>query len=251
MKKSLKPPDARGGRRIRRGSYFQRISARHGMARRSTTLTFLDTRVPTRMRWNPTVIPRGPCSRKGETGRIVRGRGWSIWTHAPGATRGSRSVITSASLSLFRIPLDPLDLHRVRTRRTRCTRVLSRVWGRERGGILSGSTYTHMIARPQVHTNSECRGMGLHYVGVSTNTHARLRKRLGLTSRSGRNAEERESTPHATRFCASSSSALHKAHICVIVPAGSIRPMLFRRTRSYGYSMAQKYSSDAVNFCTI
>jgi len=134
MKKSLKPPDARGGRRIRRGSYFQRISARHGMARRSTTLTFLDTRVPTRMRWNPTVIPRGPCSRKGETGRIVRGRGWSIWTHAPGATRGSRSVITSAPLSLFRIPLDPLDLHRVRTRRTRCTRVLSRVWGRERGG---------------------------------------------------------------------------------------------------------------------
>jgi len=99
--------------------------------------------------------------------------------------------------------------------------------------LLSGSTYTHMIARPQVHTNSECRGMGLHYVGVSTNTHARLRKRLGLTSRSGRNAEERESTPHATRFCASSSSALHKAHICVIVPAGSIRPMLFRRTRSY------------------
>lgn len=69
-------------------------------------------------------------------------------------------------------------------------------------------------------------GMGLHYVGVSTNTHARLRERREW-------AEERESTLCTPHAFASSSSAPHKAHICVIVPAGSIRPMLDRQTRSY------------------
>lgn len=162
-----------------------------GTTRHGTALTFLDTRVPTR--WNPTVIPRGPCSKKGETGRIVRGRGWSIWTHAPGATRGSRSVITSASLSFCppALPRVPLDLLRVRTRRTR---VLSRAWGRERGGILAQRTRTWSLV--EVHTNSERRGMGLHYVGVSTNTHARLRKRLrGADAMLKRGNRPR--TPHA------------------------------------------------------
>lgn len=83
----------------------------------------------------------------------------------------------------------------------------------------------------EVHTNSGRRGDGVTLCRC-VYEHARATTREAVV-RSGRSTEERESTPHATRFCASSSSAPHKAHICVIVPAGSIRPMLVRRTRSY------------------
>lgn len=44
--------------------------------------------------------------------------------------------------------------------------------------------------------------MGLRYVGVSTNTHARPARGAGATLKSG------ESTLHATRFCASSFSSV-------------------------------------------
>lgn len=168
----------RGRSREPASSYFQHVGA---------ALTFLDTGVYTgALKSNG--IPRGPCSRKGEIGWIVRekwGRGSGrIWTHAPGATRGSRSVITSASLVLspsyhYSRAYHPLDLLHVHTRRTRVP--LTRGEGRRRG-MMPGSTCTHMIALVEVHANSGCKGMGLHYVGVSTNTHARLSAREARVS---------------------------------------------------------------------
>lgn len=81
-----------------------------------------------------------------------------------------------------------------------------------------------------MHTNSGRKRDG---VTLCRCVYEHARATTKEAARSGRDAEERDSTPHAKRFCASSSSAPHKAHICVIVPAGSIRPMLARRTRSY------------------
>jgi len=127
-------------------------------------------------------------------------------------------------LSLVVSPLapPPPDFLRVCTRRTR---VLARARKRTRRDLFWLNVHAHDRSSKCI-LIPDAVGMGLHYVGVSTNTHARLRKRL-------RGADAMLKRLDPARFCASSSSAPHKAHICVIVPAGSIRPMLVRRTRSY------------------
>lgn len=74
-------------------------------------------------RYPPGAVFQERWNRVDCTGEWGRGSG-RIWTHAPGATRGSRSVITSASLVLspsyhYSRAYHPLDLLHVHTRRTR------------------------------------------------------------------------------------------------------------------------------------